>query len=212
MPGLLQGLQTGYSYPDAASTWIETRDCGLLTNYYGTAAGKALPEHRQGCHQWPSSRLLQRLDSHLHHTAKSQAANQLRPRLSGSHHLRPANPSPGRALLHPRHVGGGLRYGARRRWQHQTCHALRQRRRAIRTQGHCSREPLAPRTSCFSTKALAASRSGLDQRRRLRWPAASRHRLICCPESTAAACTATRRISRRWPSSTCGQSWAQTSI
>ncbi len=44
MPGLLQGLQTGYSYPDAASTWIETRDCGLLTNYYGTAAGKALPD------------------------------------------------------------------------------------------------------------------------------------------------------------------------
>lgn len=44
MPGLLQGLQTGLSYPDAVSTWMETRDCGLLANYYATAAGQALPD------------------------------------------------------------------------------------------------------------------------------------------------------------------------
>ena len=39
MPGLLQGIQTGVSYPDAVSTWIETRDCGLLGQFYQTAAG-----------------------------------------------------------------------------------------------------------------------------------------------------------------------------
>lgn len=39
MPGLLQGIQTGISYPDAVSTWIETRDCGLLGLFYQTAAG-----------------------------------------------------------------------------------------------------------------------------------------------------------------------------
>lgn len=42
MPGLLQGLQTGVSYPDAVSTWIETRDCGLLGRYYQTPNGSAL--------------------------------------------------------------------------------------------------------------------------------------------------------------------------
>ena len=39
MPGLLQGIQTGISYPDAVSTWIETRDCGMLGLFYQTAAG-----------------------------------------------------------------------------------------------------------------------------------------------------------------------------
>lgn len=43
-PGLLQGLQTGISYPDAVSTWMETRECGLLTNYYLTPNGAALPD------------------------------------------------------------------------------------------------------------------------------------------------------------------------
>jgi hypothetical protein len=44
MPGLLQGLQTFLSYPDAVSTWMETRDCGLLGNYYATPTGKVLSE------------------------------------------------------------------------------------------------------------------------------------------------------------------------
>lgn len=39
MPGLIQGLLTGISYPDAISTWIETRECGALTRYYETANG-----------------------------------------------------------------------------------------------------------------------------------------------------------------------------
>jgi hypothetical protein len=42
MPGLLNGLITTISYPDAVSTWIETKDCGLLGNYYGTAQGSPL--------------------------------------------------------------------------------------------------------------------------------------------------------------------------
>src|SRR5439155_546863 len=41
-PGLLQGIQPAWSYPDAVSTWIETRDCGVLANYYATAAGATL--------------------------------------------------------------------------------------------------------------------------------------------------------------------------
>lgn len=44
MPGLIQGLQTGSSYPDAVSTWIETRECGLLGLYYQTANGAALAD------------------------------------------------------------------------------------------------------------------------------------------------------------------------
>jgi hypothetical protein len=42
MPGLLNGLLPTVSYPDAVSTWIETKDCGLLGNYYGTAQGSPL--------------------------------------------------------------------------------------------------------------------------------------------------------------------------
>lgn len=42
MPGLLQGIQPGASYPDAVSTWIETRECGLYGQYYQTAAGSNL--------------------------------------------------------------------------------------------------------------------------------------------------------------------------
>jgi uncharacterized tannase-like protein DUF6351 len=42
MPGLLQGIQPAWSYPDAVSTWLETRDCGILASFYQTAAGTAL--------------------------------------------------------------------------------------------------------------------------------------------------------------------------
>ena len=42
MPGLLNGLITTVSYPDAPSTWIETKDCGLLNNYYNTPQGSPL--------------------------------------------------------------------------------------------------------------------------------------------------------------------------
>ena len=42
MPGLLNGLITTISYPDAVSTWIETKDCGLLNNHYGTPQGSPL--------------------------------------------------------------------------------------------------------------------------------------------------------------------------
>jgi hypothetical protein len=42
MPGLLNGLITTVSYPDAVSTWIETKDCGLLNNYYSTPQGAPL--------------------------------------------------------------------------------------------------------------------------------------------------------------------------
>ena len=37
MPGLLQGIQPAWSYPDAVSTWMETRECGLLGQFYQTA-------------------------------------------------------------------------------------------------------------------------------------------------------------------------------
>ena len=47
MPGLLDGLITTISYPDAPSTWIETKDCGLLNSYYSTPQGSTLsPEER----------------------------------------------------------------------------------------------------------------------------------------------------------------------
>ena len=39
MPGLLQGILPSVSYPDAISTWIETRDCGLTARFYATATG-----------------------------------------------------------------------------------------------------------------------------------------------------------------------------
>jgi uncharacterized tannase-like protein DUF6351 len=42
MPGLLQGIQPAWSYPDAVSTWIETRECGMLAKYYQTPAGVTL--------------------------------------------------------------------------------------------------------------------------------------------------------------------------
>lgn len=42
MPGLLNGLITTISYPDAVSTWIETKDCGLLNSYYNTPQGSPL--------------------------------------------------------------------------------------------------------------------------------------------------------------------------
>jgi hypothetical protein len=65
MPGLLDGLQTGISYPDAVTTWIETRDCGTLNNFYATTAGStitttaraAINGHptAQHCDRWVSS-------------------------------------------------------------------------------------------------------------------------------------------------------------
>jgi hypothetical protein len=44
MPGLLQGLQLGISYPDAVTTWIETLDCGLLGRFYSTPRGSAFDD------------------------------------------------------------------------------------------------------------------------------------------------------------------------
>lgn len=44
MPGLLDGLQTGSSFPDAVTTWIEARDCGMLNKFYATAAGSGISE------------------------------------------------------------------------------------------------------------------------------------------------------------------------
>jgi hypothetical protein len=42
MPGLLQGIQPRASYPDAVSTWMETRECALYGQYYQTLAGSTL--------------------------------------------------------------------------------------------------------------------------------------------------------------------------
>ncbi len=42
MPGLLQGIQPNISYPDAVSTWIETRECGMFGRYYLTPTGATL--------------------------------------------------------------------------------------------------------------------------------------------------------------------------
>lgn len=47
MPGLLNGIQPARSYPDAVSTWLETRDCGTLASFYKTAAGAALTATQQ---------------------------------------------------------------------------------------------------------------------------------------------------------------------
>ncbi|WP_183022882.1 DUF6351 family protein [Variovorax sp. UMC13] len=56
MRGLLDGLQTGVSYPDAVSTWMETRECGMLTHYYDTPAGSALsPTARAAVNGHPSA-------------------------------------------------------------------------------------------------------------------------------------------------------------
>lgn len=65
MPGLLDGLITGISYPDAVTTWIETRDCGALVRYYQTTAGTGLTTDARAsinghptsshCDRWNSS-------------------------------------------------------------------------------------------------------------------------------------------------------------
>ena len=64
MPGLLQGIQPAWSYPDAVSTWMETRECGLLGQFYQTANGSALTVAQRGalegkpnawCNTWLSS-------------------------------------------------------------------------------------------------------------------------------------------------------------
>jgi hypothetical protein len=70
MPGLLNGVQLGVSYPDAVSTWIETKDCGLLRgNYYLTPNGSLLSEAQRAaidghatsayCNSWVTSFLPQ---------------------------------------------------------------------------------------------------------------------------------------------------------
>src|SRR5206468_3794489 len=70
MPGLLNGIQLGVSYPDAVSTWIETKDCGLLRgNYYLTPNGSLLSETQRAaidghatsayCNSWVTSFLPQ---------------------------------------------------------------------------------------------------------------------------------------------------------
>jgi hypothetical protein len=64
MPGLLQGIQPAWSYPDAVSTWMETRECGLLGQFYQTPNGSALTVAQRGalegkpnawCNTWLSS-------------------------------------------------------------------------------------------------------------------------------------------------------------
>jgi hypothetical protein len=64
MPGLLQGIQPAWSYPDAVSTWMETRECGLLGQFYLTVNGSALsPAQRTAlegkpnawCNSWIAS-------------------------------------------------------------------------------------------------------------------------------------------------------------
>lgn len=69
MPGLLNGLLPTISYPDAVSTWIETKDCGLLGNYYNTPQGSPLSSDKRTainghltsgyCNSWISSFLPQ---------------------------------------------------------------------------------------------------------------------------------------------------------
>jgi hypothetical protein len=66
MPGLLNGIQPSASYPDAVSTWIETKDCGLLRgNYFLTPDGSLLSEAQRAaidghansnyCNTWVTS-------------------------------------------------------------------------------------------------------------------------------------------------------------
>ena len=66
MPGLLDGIQPSCSYPDAVSTWIETKDCGLLrADYFATPNGSLLSEAQRAaisghptsnyCNTWVTS-------------------------------------------------------------------------------------------------------------------------------------------------------------
>jgi hypothetical protein len=70
MPGLLDGMQPSCSYPDAVSTWIETKDCGLLrADYFATPNGSLLTEAQRAaisghpssnyCNTWVTSFLPQ---------------------------------------------------------------------------------------------------------------------------------------------------------
>jgi hypothetical protein len=70
MPGLLDGIQPSCSYPDAVSTWIETKDCGLLrADYFATPNGSLLTEAQRAaisghpssnyCNTWVTSFLPQ---------------------------------------------------------------------------------------------------------------------------------------------------------
>ncbi|HZP85278.1 MAG TPA: DUF6351 family protein [Burkholderiales bacterium] len=70
MPGLLDGIQPTCSYPDAVSTWIETKDCGLLrADYFATPNGSLLSEAQRAaisghptsgyCNTWVTSFLPQ---------------------------------------------------------------------------------------------------------------------------------------------------------
>jgi len=74
MPGLLDGIQPACSYPDAVSTWIETKDCGLLrADYFATPNGSVLTEAQRAaisghptsnyCNTWVTSFLGQFLST-----------------------------------------------------------------------------------------------------------------------------------------------------
>ena len=74
MPGLLDGIQPSCSYPDAPSTWIETKDCGLLrADYFATPNGSLLTEAQRAaisghptsnyCNTWVTSFLGQFLST-----------------------------------------------------------------------------------------------------------------------------------------------------
>ena len=74
MPGLLNGIQPSCSYPDAVSTWIETKDCGLLrADYFATPDGSLLTEAQRAaisghptsnfCNTWVTSFLGQFLST-----------------------------------------------------------------------------------------------------------------------------------------------------
>ena len=76
MPGLLNGIQPSLSYPDAVSTWIETKDCGLLRgSYYLTPNGSLLSEAQRAaieghsssayCNSWVTSFLGQFLPTSM---------------------------------------------------------------------------------------------------------------------------------------------------
>lgn len=63
-PGILNGLITIRSYDDAISTWVETRDCGILDRYYATPNGTTLTTDQRSaiegkpnsyCNEWVGS-------------------------------------------------------------------------------------------------------------------------------------------------------------
>ncbi len=143
MPGLLDGLQTGYSYPDAVTTWIEGRDCGILWRYLHDRSGHRTVACGKGSHRGPSDgRLLHQLGLFVPRAAEPGAGRELRAGLSGLHRLRPGRAAQGRALHDPRRDDGDPRH-RRSWWQHRAQSALRQRGRAVRAEGLAVRTPHA---------------------------------------------------------------------